>query len=71
MTAKDGFALAALILGIASAVFNYAIYWQGRRDVYEGDRKRAETAWRWATVIFQLQMICAACWITCIIDSVA
>lgn len=71
MTAKDGFALAMLILGIASGAFNYAIYWRGRKDIYEGDFRRAKTAWLWATVVFQAFLACAACWIICIIDGVA
>ena len=71
MGIKDWFALAMAVLGIASAVFNYIIYWQGRKDIYEGDFKRAEVAWRWGTVVFQMLMVCIACWVVCIVDGIA
>ena len=71
MTTKDLFAIAAIVFGVINALFNYIIFWKGRKDIYEGDYQRARGALIWATFSFQLLLIAAACWVCCLIDGIA
>lgn len=71
MTIKDWCVLAMLISGIGCATFNYQIFWQSRRDIYEGDAGRAETAMKWSAVAFHVFLIASACWAACVVKGIA
>lgn len=71
MSTKDWITLAIAACGLANAIGNHIIYWQGRRDVYDGDRNRSGNALRFFTAAIQALLIAIACWVCCLIEGIS